>query len=336
MQDTVCRSWRLTRLKGEFCVTWDEARPEGLAIRRRYRLGTSSLQEAQTRAASRYAVLTKSAGRKVKDLWKAYTADKVGRAVLATMKYTWKALEPTFGDIEGEAIVREHCAMYTAKRRAAGKADGTIHTELGHLRTVLMWAKDNKLISDAPKIPRPPKPDPRERYLTKDEVRSLIANAKVPHIKLAIMLMVQTGARCGAALDLTWDRVDFERGTIRLAKTSDGTRRKGRATVPLSDTLRPALKDAKDASISDFVIEWAGCRVLSIKRGIKAAAESAGLEEVSPHVLRHSAAVWLAEGGHSFEEIAQFLGHSDPRITFKVYARFSPTHLRSLANSLDL
>ena len=64
------------------------------------------------------------------------------------------------------------------------------------------------------------------------------------------------------------------------------------------------------------------------------AGEAIGRPDVSPHMLRHSAAVWLAEDGHSMHEIAQFLGHDDVKTTTKIYARFSPTHLRKLADSL--
>ncbi len=34
-------------------------------------------------------------------------------------------------------------------------------------------------------------------------------------------------------------------------------------------------------------------------------------------------------------EIAQMLGHSDSRVTEKVYARFSPTYLRGAAAALE-
>jgi integrase len=63
--------------------------------------------------------------------------------------------------------------------------------------------------------------------------------------------------------------------------------------------------------------------------------ERAGLQEVPPHVLRHTAAVWMAEAGSSMVEIAQYLGHSDSRITQKVYARFSPTFLRRSSAALE-
>lgn len=69
--------WRLTRLNGEFCVTWDEAG----GIRRRYRLGTTDQKEASRRAASRYAELIRPKGTTIADLWKAYCVEKEGRAV---------------------------------------------------------------------------------------------------------------------------------------------------------------------------------------------------------------------------------------------------------------
>jgi integrase len=181
---------------------------------------------------------------------------------------------------------------------------------LGHLRTVLVWSLKNGLIDRAPHVERPPKPDPKEGYLTREEVMRLMARAKLPHIKLAVLLMIGTGARNAAALELTWDRVDFQRRLITLRNPFDQTRRKGRATVPMNDTLMQALKEAKEAALSPFVIEWAGVSVKSIKKGLKAAAKAAYLDDVSPHMLRHSAAVWLAEDGHSMTRIAQFLGHS--------------------------
>ena len=323
--------WRLTRLRGEFCITWDD--PDG--IRRRYRLGTTDPKEASRRATSRYAELTRARGTKVKDLWSSYRHAKEGLAVLETMKHTWKALELRFAELEGTAVSVDDCRAHTLERRAAGIKDGTIHTELGHLRMVLKWAENNGLIARAPHIERPAKPDPKEYHISRAEALRLLECANVPHIALAIRLLLSTGARNAAALELTWDRVDLERRLINLRNPFDRSRRKGRATVPINDQLFSALLEAKKAALSPYVVEWAGSQVKSIKKGLKAAATSAGLPDVSPHVLRHSAAVWLAEDGHSMSEISQFLGHSNTRITERVYARYSPDHLRSLASSLE-
>ncbi|WP_246675748.1 site-specific integrase [Mesorhizobium sp. B2-1-2] len=323
--------WRITRLRGEYCLTWHEG-----DIRRRYRLGTDDPKEAARRAPARYAELTRPKGSTVGDLWASYCLDKAGRSVVTTMGYTWKALEPYFGSIEGEAVAVADCRAYTEHRRKAGKKDGSIHTELGHLRSVLAWAHRARLIKHAPHIERPSKPDPKEGYLTRSEVSRLIEAANSPHIKLAIRLMIATGARNAAALQLTWDRVDFKNRMIQLRNPFDKARRKGRATVPINDTLFAALEEARKGALTPYVVEWAGGSVTSIKKGIKTAGAAVGRPDASPHMLRHSAAVWLAEDGHSMDEIAQFLGHENSRITFKTYARYSPGYLRRLASSLDV
>jgi integrase len=274
-------------------------------------------------------------GTTVADLWKAYTHAKEGKAVLVTMKYTWKAIAERFGKLEGERVHVDDCRAHVKARREAGIADGTIHTELGHLRMVLTWAVKERLIDHAPSIERPAKPEPADYYITRHEAKKLWDSAKTPHIKLAIRLLLATGARVAAALELTWDRVDMQRQIISLKNPFDRVQRKGRATVPINGQLLEELVEAKKAAITPFVIEWAGEPVKSIKKGLKSAAKAAGLPDVSPHVLRHSAAVWMAEDGHRMTEIAQFLGHRDSRITERTYSRYSPDHLRRLATSTE-
>jgi integrase len=236
--------------------------------------------------------------------------------------------------MDGGEITIADCRGHIAERRNAGCGDGTIHTELGHLRMVLLWACRHGHIDRAPAIERPSKPPPKDAYLTRPEIERMVAVANAPHVALAIQLLIGTGARSAAALELTWDRVDFNRRMIQLRNPFDKTRRKGRATVPINDTLLVALQEAHGAALSPWVIEWGGRRVKSIKKGLKAAGKAIGRPDVSPHMIRHSSAVWLAEDGHSMEEISQYLGHNNSRITASTYARFSPTHLRRLADSL--
>lgn len=328
--------WRITKLRGELALTFDQN-----GKRRRLTLGTNDPSKAYLIAPALYAEVTRPEGRTVRDLWQAYTSDKAGKAVLETMSHTWKALEARFGDRHGESITKEDCREHIKQRRnevwqGRKLSDGTIHTELGHLRTVLKWAASNKLIAYAPEIERPTKPEAKDRHLTRDEVARILAAAKTPHLRLAIILMVATAARVTALLELKWERVDFTRKLIHLRDPEDPMIRKGRAIVPINSSLMAALRDAKRGAMSDYVIEWAGDPIKSLKRGIATAAKEAGLEDVSAHVFRHTAAVWLAEAGRPMEEIAQYLGHSNPSITRRVYARYSPDYLRQSADALEI
>ncbi len=332
--------YRITRLKGEFCVTWGYGKD-----RRRYRLGTADPKQAAAKAAARYAELTRPTGTTVKALWDGYCHDHAGRSVVRTMGYTWKAMAERFGALEAQEVTIGHCRSHTAERQAAGISNGTIHTELGHLRMVCLWAVRHSLLARAPSIERPSKPEPKDAHLTRQEVGRLIAEATLPHLRLAIILMIGTAARNEAVMQLTWDRVDFGRGRIQLRNPFDKARRKGRATIPMNDTLRAALSAAKRYALTPFVVEWGNqwdddakrwVPVKSIRKALKAAGARIGRPDVSPHMLRHTAAVLLVEDGHSMDEVAQFLGHSNTSITFKVYGRFSPTHLRKLAKTLEI
>jgi len=323
--------WRITRFRGELALTFEQ---DGKRSRRT--LNTNDPRLAERLAPALYAELTRPKGKTVRDLWAGYKSDKAGLAVLATMEHTFKALEKQFADIQGDMVTIADCRTHIAARRKAGIKDGTIHTELGHLRMILVWAEKHKLISVAPPIERPSKPLPKDRYMTKDEARRLIAEARAPHVKVAMHLLLATAARVRAVLELTWDRVDFTRMQIHLRDPSDATRRKGRAVVPINATLLPVLKEAKMWTPGDHVVSWAGAPVVSLKRGIATAAKAAGLDFVTPHVFRHTAAVWMAEGGVPMSEIAQYLGHSSEKMTEKVYGRFSPEHLRSAASHLEL
>jgi integrase len=268
-------------------------------------------------------------------IWDGFAAAMSGRPIATTMGFERKSVIAHFGDMDPTRITEKTCLDYAEKRRSAGRKDGTIWTELGHLRTALKWAEKTQLISRASAIVRPTKPDPKNRYLTKKEAEKLLAAATMPHVRLFIILAIATAARRSALLDLTWEQVDLAKGQIRLHKDELASRRKGRATVPINNILRAALQEAKKGARTKFVIEWAGEPVRSVRKGIENAAVRAKIAEVTPHVFRHTAAVWMAEDGRPMSEIAQFLGHADSRITERVYARYSPKHLRRAAKALE-
>ena len=318
------------RLRGGFCVMWHQD-----GKRRRYRLEALSRRAAEAEAIDVIRAKTKRAPvETVADLWGEYVAYLGARPAGVTMGYTGKAILPHFGDLRPDQIKVQHCRDYAAARAKAGKSAGTTHTELGHLRSALMFAEKSNMIARAPFIWRPEKPAPKPRWLTHAEVNRFLDHATSPHIRLAALLMLTTAGRVGAVLELTWDRVDMDRGQIDLRLDAVGPR-KGRAVVPINDTLRAALTIAAEAALSDYVVEYAAKPVKSIRTGFIATARRAKLDEVTPHVMRHTAAVHMAAAGVSMDRISQYLGHSNVSVTARVYARFSPEHLTEAANVLN-
>lgn len=322
--------YRIGRLNGGFVITWWAD-----GKRRRYRLAAQSRAEAEGEAADRIRTeRAKSAGSTIAELWELYRIEKKGRRIADAMKFEWRKMGPFFGNLRPDQVTIELCRAYAEARRAVGKQNGTIWTELGHLRTVFLWAASRRLIAYAPVVERPSKPAPKGRWLNLDEIARLLDAPKAHHIQLAILLMLSTAGRIGAILELTWDRVDFDGGWINLRTTETGPR-KGRAVVPMNDGLRAALSQAKAVALTDSVIEWAGKPLRSIKTGFNAATEAAQLAGVSPHTLRHTAAVHLVANGVPMQKVSQYLGHSSIAVTERVYGRFAPDHLREEAAILD-
>jgi integrase len=325
--------YTIGRYRGELALVFFDANGK----RHRHTLGTTDASKAALLAPALYAELTRPTGRTIGDLWQAYEREYDGRAIIETMEHTQKAIKARFWHRDTDTITVDDCKAHIKERREAGISDWTIYTELSHISNVCGFAVKRNLIGKVPYILRPPQPRPKEdKHLTRAQVRKLIGGAKLPHVRLAIILLYTTAARASALCGLTWDRCDFDRDRIDLRDPTITRPHKGRAIVPMLRTAKTALREAEAGALSGYVIEWAGKRVKSLKRGIKTARTAAGISQtVSPHILRHSAAVHMAEDGRSMEEIQQFLGHSDINVTRKIYARFSPSYLREAAAALE-
>lgn len=319
-------SYRIVRHRGRFSLAYND-NERG---RVRVALGTNDRGEAEARARDIWRKRNAAPSERVEDLWRAYVADrKETVARKDRFDSLWKALEPHFGYRLGSAITRQDCKDYHAARKRDGKRPSTIRTELEFLRACLR----QKYGKDAPQLWLPPASKPRERYLSREELTTLLDSIETPHVRLFVILAVATGARMSALLDLTWDRVDMEHGTADLNPAGRETTNKRRTIVKLNSRAMDALKEAKAGALTDHVIEYGGAPVKSVKKAIRAAAQRSGVP-CSPHVFRHTAGVWMANANVPMEKIAQALA-TTVRIAEKHYARFSPAYLQEAAAATD-
>ncbi len=263
----------------------------------------------------------------------AYIADREadGIASTARQKDAWKAMRPFWEAASPDLIDREMAQQYARQRNMAA---ATVRYELSMLSVALRWAVANGHIRKAPEIWRPDPPERRVRNLTRAEFETWFREVKAPHARLYVELGLATMARPTAILELTWDRVDFGRETVDLNPSGRRQTRKRRPVVPLNAEALDALSEAYRARQGPFVVERGGKPVRSIKKAFQAASARAGIH-VTPYTLRHTGAVWAAEAGVSMDELAQFMGHSDAVTTARFYARFSPDHLRKVADAVQ-
>jgi integrase len=98
----------------------------------------------------------------------------------------------------------------------------------------------------------------------------------------------------------------------------------------------PSLNQKKDGSpITKQPYCCAPCaRIGDIKKGFAAACKRAGLEGVTPHVLKHTTASWIIQSGSSFDEAAEFLATS-AKVLRETYAHLHPEHQQGVADALS-
>jgi integrase len=312
------QQFTVQRLRGGYAIVWSEN-----GKRRRFGLDATDRSTAEAEARSWWSRETDTA-RTVGGIVADYIAARETAEIASTgrQKDAWKAMRSFWANVDPERIDDAMCRKY-AEARKVGPA--TLRYELSMLSVALRHAGKPK------KIWRPEAPERKVRHLTHAEFERWYREVKAPHARLYALLGLYTMARPTAILELTWDRVDFERRQIDLNPKGRRQTKKRRPVVALNDEAVDALETAYKARQSEFVIERGAKPISNIKKAFQAASARSGIK-VTPYTLRHTGAVWAAEAGASMDELAQFLGHDTVATTTTHYARYSPEHLRGVAN----
>ena len=242
----------------------------------------------------------------------------------------WKALRGFWERVDPMLIDETMARAYRARRNVS---DATARYELLQVSTALGWAVNAGRIARKAAIWLPPVPEQKLRHLTPTEFAGFFAGVIADHARLYVQIGLNTMARPSAILDLTWDRVDFMRRQIDFTPPGHVRTVKRRVVVPVGDELLAHLQTGYAARTCEYVIERGGDRIACIKKAFQAASQRSGVH-ATPYTLRHTGAVWAAEGGIPMSELAQFLGHGDSRTTEVHYARYSPDYLRGVAEAV--
>ncbi|PXW75930.1 site-specific recombinase XerD [Blastomonas natatoria] len=327
--------YTVQRFRGGFALVWakDRSRPIGAPGNR----GRRTL----------YAADRAGAESEARRIWAGsdnspWTLGRIVTAYIATLeadqkpstqrrKDGWRAMRTFWENTDPELIDEAMCRSYADQRKASAS---TVRYELLMVSTAVGWARKAGHTSARPEMWLPSAPERQTRHLTHKQFEQFYAEVKAPHARLYVLLGLFTMARPSAILDLTWDRVDFDRGLIDLNPPGRKQTAKRRPVVPMNDELRAALEDAYRARQCAYVVERGGKQVANIKKAFQAASERSGIH-ATPYSLRHTGAVWAAEAGVSMDELAQFMGHDDAATTSRHYARYSPDYLRTVANRVQ-
>lgn len=251
-----------------------------------------------------------------------------------------KLRDITYGDV----MVFRALRLDTPTQRKKPRTITTVNRELSSLRRIFNIALRQGWITKNPFNLGDPLIDTsaerkRERILTfEEEARILAACEKTKrcHLKPLIITLLDTGARKGETLKLVWRDIDFDRRVITFQAMNTKTLQTRR--VAMTSRLFNLLQDLWQKSsrnpesrifdvIGDIRKSFSSvCKEVGIKVG--------GVDGLTPHNLRHSAAVRLVKGQIPIQLVGRILGHTRPETTYR-YLSVNEETLYEAASTLD-
>jgi integrase len=226
---------------------------------------------------------------------------------------------------------------YVTRRRSEGKAYSTINREISVLRHSLhlaaRWKSETHLtrytLTDWMPL-REMETARKAVFLTNEQVATVLAAARERASKgglnerqgeVVVRLALETGARLGEILGLTWS--DLDGRVLRIRTEKLGPDRS--LEIPESTLeLLVALRDGAEPRGLIFPSCRTGEERGDIRRFWQAVRASAKLAHVRFHDLRHTAASEMLRRGLLLREVQYVLGHSSARMTER-YAHFAPS-----------
>jgi site-specific recombinase XerD len=169
----------------------------------------------------------------------------------------------------------------------------------------------------------------RVRFLTNEEEKALRSAILLRFAGFIhqLDLSLHRGMRAAKQFSLKWDQVDFERKTLTLPKTKNGTMRHIRLNAVAIAALN-ALKTAGKGTDDGLVFpshRKPGMRLQGPRGWFNEALKDAKITGYTWHCNRHTFASRLVMSGTDIVTVGKLLGHKSLSMTMR-YSHLAPAH----------
>ncbi|MBC7950288.1 MAG: tyrosine-type recombinase/integrase [Rhodospirillaceae bacterium] len=227
--------------------------------------------------------------------------------------------------------------------------ESSVKRRVACLKAMFRWLEREEVLAVSPfhrldLVIRLPRRLPRA--LPADDLRRLLATAAADNsghrglaAQVTVELLFTTGMRVGELASATVSALDLIGGTLRIL--GKGSRER---TVFLVDqdirTLLAAWLRRREGVAHDtdaLMVTPSGRPATTawLRGMVKATAAQAGLNAITPHRLRHSAATQLLEAGVDIRFVQRLLGHHSIATT-QLYTAVRDTALKAAVCAADI
>jgi integrase len=258
-------------------------------------------------------------------------------------------IEPTFGATPLSRMERSTVATWVAGLAGSGRAPATVRGRHRVLSIILASAvTDGRIARNvASGVPLPRAKGRTKRFLDHGQVAAL-AEATGEY-GLLVRVLAFTGLRFGEAAALRVADVDLLRRRLTVARSVTevnghlvwGEPKSHHArSVPIPASLVTELARVCEGKRPEdllFTAPDGGALWLRNwrRRVFDPAARADGLDGLTPHELRHTAASLAVAAGANVKAVQQMLGHASAAMTLDVYAGLFDDHLDAVAERMD-
>lgn len=232
-------------------------------------------------------------------------------------------MQSTYGTQSWRELTEEHLGGYQLHLRERGYANSTVARKTAAVRSFCGYLLDQEILRADPSagLPSPRVEKSVPRAMSREEVELLLAQpaqsggAESLRDQAMLELLYASGLRVTELVSLNVDDVDLNLNAIRCTGRQ-GKNRNIAVTEPVASTLeqylevaRPVIRknDAEDA----LFLNHRGQRLT--RQGfwliLKGYAADAGIDDITPHTLRHSFAAHQLMDGKELSEVQHALGH---------------------------
>lgn len=251
-------------------------------------------------------------------------------------------LGATANDIDWNGFDEKAVTGYVQDLESRGYSNATKSRKIASLRSFMRFLREEGITDHLPtrRLKSPRGGNPLPKSLTLDEVGDLltyVANASTPaelRDRAVVELLYAGGLRISELTGLDVNNISFDNSTIRVYGKGSKER-----IVPIYDPAMDAIADymiigrpnlGKYQDENALILNARGSRITrqGLWLQLKKIAVGAGItRHITPHMLRHSFASHLLNGGASLRHVQELLGHENIATT-QIYTHLTTEHIR--------
>lgn len=174
------------------------------------------------------------------------------------------------------------------------------------------------------------------KFLNQSDIEKLLSAPDVSQEiglrdRAILELMYACGLRVSEAVDLKLNDIEIDSGILTCTGKGNKMRKVpvGKSAVEWLKNYLVVRRRKENIEVNNLFVNSFGNPInrQTIFNFVKEYAEKCGLEDVSPHTLRHSFATHLIQNSADVRSVQQMLGHADISTT-QIYTHITDTHLR--------